>query len=777
MSYASVAVCTTSARRRRAGRALLLAGTALVAVTGAALADDPEYIESGSSRVTNEARTLESKTYIIQNGGSLDLGGPYTAGNAVFDVLDGSLAFWSNFYGSPDAGTSTITLGPSSFLQFRDSASGAAAAVTMAGAALLDLSLHDGPTFVLGSLAGGGGVVDLRDVTLELGNNDASTGFAGVIGKAGEVVTGGLTKVGTGTLTLAGDNLYTGATTVEAGGLVINGDNSASDVLVEADGWLAGTGSIGDLDLFGMVAAGPVTAALAGTLTVTGDVIFRTGSSYLADFTPTSHDLLDVAGSVTVEGGTIKVAALDPHLNYTSAQTHQIIAAGALAGADNFTLDLGSPLLLGTLIATGDTLSVRLMQTKGFEEAASSSNGKEAGRGVNDLPDTPDVLAVKNQLLAMDSAQINDTYKAMVNTPDATQKMGEAAAVKQATAKGDIAGGKLATLLGGGEASKSKAAWESSDALKSAAQKSAYFSFFDDPAHAGVVAIETAEQVPVTAQIWSIWLAPIGAHGTADTGPGTVTWWSGGLQGGIETTIGQGEAELTAGLLAGYQRTGIWSAAPDSFMDQGGGTLGVYGTWQEGGTMLSASLAETVQMVNSRRYLSIGALDYTPAASYLQYVTSLSAEASHTLEVADGLLLTPLGGLDASYSYHGLYTETGAGPIGMRVDPLAEWRLDAGVGLVAAKSFRSETGTVTASASAKYQRVLLDGAKTQTMQFVGGTAKMEIERPSSDLDRAVVGVGLGYTDDGGLSTSLSYTGSFTANSRAHGISASLGSAF
>ncbi len=748
---------------------MLLAGTALVAVTGVALADDPEILDGfGSAYSSVDPSTLESKTYIMLNGGFLSMGGYMSAGDAVFDVRDGSLSFWGN----ADAGTSAISLGSTSLLEFMNATSGAGAAVTMAGAALLDLSLHDGPTLVLGSLAGSGGVVDLRDVTLELGGNDASTGFAGVIGKAGEVVTGGLTKVGTGTLTLAGDNLYTGATTVETGGLVINGDNSASDVLVKADGWLAGTGSIGDLDLFGMVAAGPVTAALPGTLTVTGDVIFRTGSSYLADFTPTSHDLLDVAGSVTVEGGTIKVAALDPHLNYTSAQTHQVIAAGALAGADNFTLDLGSPLLLGTLIATGDTLSVRLMQTKGFEDAATSSNGKEAGIGVNDLPNTSIVQQIKNQLLVMSGGELNDTYNALVNTPDATQKLKAAAAgtlVKPASpaAKADGLSGKLGALLGAVEAEKQKSG---------AAQKSAYFSFFEDQAHAGVVAIETAEQAPVTAQVWSVWLAPVAAYGEADTGPGTVTWWSGGLQGGIETTIGRGEAELTAGLFTGYQRTGIRSVAPDSIIDQSGGTVGAYGTWQEGGTALSASLAETLQMVDSRRYLSIGALDYVEAANYLQSVTSLSAEAAHTLELGDGLSVTPLGGVDASFSYHNGYTETGAGPIGLVVDPLGEWRLDAGVGIVAAKTFRSETGALTASASATYQRVLVDGAETQTMRFVGGTAKMEVEKPESDRDRAVLGLGLSYADDGGLNASLSYAGSFSASSQAHGVSASIGRA-
>jgi len=770
MSHASAVTCSPSVRRR-AGRALLLAGTALVAVTGAALADDPEILDGhGSAVVSVVPSTLESKTYIMLNGGFLNLGGYVSAGDAVFDVQDGSMRFSD----ATDAGTATISLGPTSMVEFANTASGAAAAVTMAGAALLGLRLHDGPSFVLGSLAGTGGVVDLRDVTLELGGNDLSTSFAGVIGKAGEVATGGLTKVGTGTLTLAGNNLYSGTTTVATGGLVVNGDSSASDVLVEAGAWLGGTGRIGDLDLFGMVAPGPVTAGLGGTLTVAGDAILRSGSTYLADFTPTSHDLLDVAGTVAIAGGTVKVAALDPHLNYSTAQTHQIIAAGALIGAGNLTLDLGSPLLFGKLIATGDTLSVQLMQAKGFDQAASSEKGKEAGKGMNELPDTPSILAIKNQLLAMSSAEIDSTFEALVTTPDATQKMSEVAASiakpGASAAKPGATQGKLEAAAG---ASKIKTQVQG----QASAQKSAYVALVETPSPAGVVAIEAAEQTSIAAQIWSVWLAPVGAYGEAAAGPGTVTWWSGGLQGGIETTIGRGEAELTAGLFTGYQRTGIRATAPASTVEESGGTLGAYGTWQEGGTALSASLAETVQMVASRRVLSIGALDYTAAANYLQSVTSLSAEAAHTLELGDGFALTPLGSLDASFAYHGGYTETGAGPVGLVVDALGEWRLDAGVGVVAAKSFRAETGTLTASASATYQRVLVDGADTQTMRFVGGAATMEVETPAGDRDRALLGLGLTYQDDGGFNAALSYAGSFSANSQTHGVSASLGSAF
>ena len=60
--------------------------------------------------------------------------------------------------------------------------------------------------------------------TLTTGSLNTSTQVDGVISGTG----GGLTKVGTGTLTLTGTNTYTGATTISAGTLALSGIGSIS---------------------------------------------------------------------------------------------------------------------------------------------------------------------------------------------------------------------------------------------------------------------------------------------------------------------------------------------------------------------------------------------------------------------------------------------------------------------------------------------------------------------------------------------------------------------
>jgi len=105
----------------------------------------------------------------------------------------------------------------------------------------LDISTRVAPGVTIGSLAGES-LVLLGANTLTIGSNNQSTTFSGVVQG-----TGGLTKAGTGTLTLTGANTYAGVTTVNAGVLrAANKTGSATStgaVNVNA-GTLGGKGTI-----------------------------------------------------------------------------------------------------------------------------------------------------------------------------------------------------------------------------------------------------------------------------------------------------------------------------------------------------------------------------------------------------------------------------------------------------------------------------------------------------------------------------------------------------
>lgn len=92
---------------------------------------------------------------------------------------------------------------------------------------------------VAGSTVGGSAAGSGVFVYSVGGRNENST-FSGVIQNGGTPT--GLTKVGTGSLTLTGTNTYTGATTVTAGSLIVTGSITASAVTVDTGGTLAGAG-------------------------------------------------------------------------------------------------------------------------------------------------------------------------------------------------------------------------------------------------------------------------------------------------------------------------------------------------------------------------------------------------------------------------------------------------------------------------------------------------------------------------------------------------------
>jgi autotransporter-associated beta strand protein len=105
-----------------------------------------------------------------------------------------------------------------------------------------------------------------RTVTYRIGGKNTSASFAGSI-KDGTGATG-LTKQGTGTLTLSGINTYTAATSVQVGELSINGA-LASAATVQSGATISGSGSLGDVTLQAGSKLSPGSTD-AGTLTVSG---------------------------------------------------------------------------------------------------------------------------------------------------------------------------------------------------------------------------------------------------------------------------------------------------------------------------------------------------------------------------------------------------------------------------------------------------------------------------------------------------------------------------
>ncbi len=180
------------------------AGTASLTNSGFITFEDSA--SAGTAQITNNAT------------GQIDFFTSASAGSATINNVAGGVV---NFHNSTTAGTSTIT--NDGTLTFDGSATAGSASITTNAGGTVDISGLSSAGMTAGSIAGAGDYV-LGAKTLTTGGNNVSTQVDGVISGAG----GGLTKVGTGTLTLTGTNTYSGATTISAGTLAISAFGSIS---------------------------------------------------------------------------------------------------------------------------------------------------------------------------------------------------------------------------------------------------------------------------------------------------------------------------------------------------------------------------------------------------------------------------------------------------------------------------------------------------------------------------------------------------------------------
>jgi autotransporter-associated beta strand protein len=176
------------------------------------------------------------------------------------------------------------------------------------GNGTLDLTNATTQIVSIGSLTGNG-IVLLAGHALSIGNNNLNTSFSGLIQDSG-----GVTKVGSGTLTLTGANSYTGVTTVTAGTLRVNnqsGSATGTGVVRVNAGTLGGKGIIAGLVTIGIGnGTGAVLAPSIGSnrpaiLTIQRALTFKADSTYSYKLTTRNPN----ADQVIANGVTIDSAA------------------------------------------------------------------------------------------------------------------------------------------------------------------------------------------------------------------------------------------------------------------------------------------------------------------------------------------------------------------------------------------------------------------------------------------------------------------------------------
>ncbi|MEO6846906.1 MAG: autotransporter-associated beta strand repeat-containing protein [Chthoniobacterales bacterium] len=336
------------------------------------------------------------------SGGTLQIGNGGTTGSVSGDITDnGTLAFnrsdsftYNNILsgtgGLSQIGTGTITLGSANTISGATTISSGAIQLSNANAlqnSSINVGVANGLQFGLGigtfNIGGLSGSFDLalsdigsNTINLQIGGVSTSSSYSGNISG-----NGGITKVGSGNLTLSGNNGYTGATAINAGTVNFASNSLGNGGAIHFGGGTLqyGTGNTTDIsgrtvtlnsggatidtnnnnvvfaNAIGNSGTGGLTKIGAGKLTLSGHNTYSGNTTVSVGTVRATSDAGALgSGSLALTGGSLELAN-DTALNFGRNTT---VSSSTTITSDRLTAGAGVTQTLGTLSLGGRTLTL-----------------------------------------------------------------------------------------------------------------------------------------------------------------------------------------------------------------------------------------------------------------------------------------------------------------------------------------------------------------------------------------------------------------------------------
>lgn len=681
---------------------------------------------SGEIRVTGAGSTFSNKffmigsngagAFILENGAVAESGG-VLLGGAVSGtgtaLVSGAGTSWN---------VSGLTVGfqGDGMLTLADDA-----VVTVnGGGGNVSLASQTGSVSEL-NIGAGGGAGTLNAANIVFGNGSGLINFdhsnADYIFAAGLTGNGLINHMAGGTILTGNGSGFNGPVNIYGGSLSVN-NTLGGFVNIMANGTLGGTGTVAHaiVDTGGVLAPGNSI----GTLHVAGDVDFATGSFFDVEVDDAGNrDLLDVAGTATISGGTVRVTPAAG--GYAASTFYTILSATTLTGTFD-AVTSSFVFLTPSLSYDAQNVLLTLDLTAAFQDAASTPNQFAAAGAAEDLGAGN---AIYDEILVMTEAEAQAAFDALSGELHASGRTAFFHAAQQIR---EALLARLRVLSGGTETQTAAADYV--------------------PAAGDAVASGH-----------SVWGQIFGSTGETD-GDGNAASLDRdayGFLGGVDRTLGDASR---IGFALGYSRSDFDADARASSGESDNFHVAAYAGTKLGAIDLRGTLSYSFQQVATERTVIVGGLTNNLSADYDAHIMQAAIEAGTDIAIGS-VMLTPFAGLAAIATKTDGFTETG-GPAALAV---ASEDGTIGVSTLGLRA-RRETETLTLSGSLAWRHTFGDVDPSSRMAFASAPATSFTIRgvPVSENALALeAGVGLALAER--TSLALSYAGEYGSDATDHGL--------
>jgi len=599
------------------------------------------------------------------------------------------------------------------------------------------------------------------------GTTLVQTGVGTITGDIGG--SGGLTKAGTGTLTLAGANTFTGGTTVAAGTLALTG-SMTGDVTINSAGNFANNGTqTGAITNGGRLSGtgtttGTVTNAgtwapgnSIGTQNVVGAITFNPGSTYEAEVNAAgASDKIAVTGTANLLGGTVRV--LPAQGTYPVSQSYTILTAtGGVTGTfTNATSSL--PFLTPSLSYTATDVTLALTRgPNAFASIATTGNQRAIGNTLDRAAANGQMPNIINALTVLTLPEAESAYAQM--SGETYSNVGSIGIFAGQTFMGTLNQQITAARAGGATA------LSSGNRVNLASLGQPVFGASESGASAGS---------PMRAGPWNTWMSGVGVTGSVagSDGSQTLNYSGGGAAMGVDRNFGP---DVIAGLAFGYAATNVSTQGVSSSGTVNSYQGALYASYNPSALYVQGLAGYAYNENETTRTISFPGVNSTAQGSTYsnQFIGAL--ETGYAFPIATKMNLTPLVGLQTAVANQASFTETGAGALDLTVDSQTTTSVrsilgfqidhDADVGLGSPLSLIARAG---------WAHEYANTARPMTASFAGSPgAGFTVNGAQLARDSAVIAAGASVKMTENLSFLLRYDGDVNGADYAHAVTGRL----